>query len=151
VSYDAVASTDGSAVYVVVQQESGTAYEITSIAADGTVATPVSKSRACDGPIAIAAAPNGTHVQVIRGNSTGDSTNVEGDYLSVAGPFADVTVNQAVGTATASPDQITAAYRSTQDSGQYRCYAFWSAGETTGASDFVCKSNWVDTGGTLGS
>jgi hypothetical protein len=47
--------------------------------------------------------------------------------------------------------QIAAAHRSVQNSSQYRCYVFWTTNETSQPTDFLCKSNWVDTGNTLGT
>ena len=124
-----------------------TSYEVATITDASTpVVTASTKARTCDGPIAVAAHPSGTHIQVIRANGT----NIQGDYLLLN--LADVTTGQAVGTVSSGPvNQIAAAYRSTQDSGQYRCYAFWTHEEEVGAGNWTSRYNYVDTGGTIGT
>ncbi len=130
-AYDVVAS--GTTCYLVATRTVNTSYEIMTVS-ESLVVSRVTKARPCDSGIAIAAAPNGTHLQVLRS----DGAAVEGDYLTIAGPFTDVTVNQAI-FATAAAN-IGAAYRSTQDGGQYRCYAFTNS-----------QVNYVDTGGAIGT
>lgn len=125
-----------------------TSYEITKWNASTLAITTSTKARVCDGPIAVSASPNGTHAQIVRT----DTGNIVGDLVLVS-TLADVFTAQAVGTFTTAftCNQIAAAHRSVQNGGQYRCYVFWSSEETTGAVDFETKSNWVDTGNTLGS
>lgn len=132
-NYDVVAA--GGVAYIATRRATTTSYTLISVTAAMTVAS-VTKARTCDGGIALAAAPSGTHLQVIR-TSAG---NVQGDYVTIAGPFTDVTTGQAVGTGSATIATVAAAYRSVQNGGQYRCYAFWQT-----------KSNYVDTGGTIGT
>jgi hypothetical protein len=115
-----------------------TSYRIGTITA-GLVVTAATVARACAGAIALSVNPAGTHIQVVRNNTTA----ITGDYIAISG-FADVYTAQAIGTSVGSPDHITCAHRSVADSAQYRCYVYWSDGETM-------KSNWVDTGGTLGT
>ena len=122
-------------------------YSLLSVTEALAVAKTDKGSLPCDGPIAVSLAPNNTHLQVVRANGT----NIVGDYISIAGPFTSVTTGQAVGTGSGTINQIAAAHRSVQDSGQYRCYAFWSSTESSDETSFDCKSNWVDTGGTLGT
>lgn len=142
--YDA--TTTGDICYLATRRTTTTSYDIISVTASVVVAT-TTKARTCDGPIAISAAPNGTHLQIVRANGG----NIQGDYVSIAGPFTDVYTAQAVGTASGTVNQIAAAHRSTQDSSQYRCYAFWSSAEASDATDWTSKYNWVDTGNNLGS
>jgi hypothetical protein len=148
--YDVV-KISATATVAVARRDTTTSYTIATVTSSLGDTSPTvaatTKARTCDGPIAVSFAPNGTHVQVIRA----DGTNIEGDYLSLAGPFTDVAVDQAVGTAAGTVNQIAAAHRSVTNSSQYRCYAFWSSAETSGASSFLSKTNWVDTGGSLGT
>lgn len=144
-SYYDVTSTGG-ICYVAARRTVTTSYEVLSVTSGAVVAS-ATKARTCDGPIAISAAPNGTHLQIIRANGT----NIQGDYLSIAGPFTDVYTAQAVGTASGTVNQIAAAHRSTTNGGQYRCYAFWSSAEASNATDWTSKYNYVDTGNSLGT
>jgi hypothetical protein len=131
-----------------------TSYIVGTVTAGLVVATST-KARTCDGPIAVSCSPTGTQVQVIRTVDGGGSvtTDIKGDLITIS-TLADVYTAQAVGTAdrgASSMKQVAAAHRSTQDSGQYRCYAFWTTTEIGDASDWKSKSNWVDTGNTLGT
>jgi hypothetical protein len=145
--FDVTRVLGGSSVFFAARRAVTTSYEIATVTDASTpVVTASTKARTCDGPIAVASHPLGTHVQVVRGNGT----NIQGDYILLN--LTDVTTGQAVGTVSSGPvDHITAAYRSTQDSSQYRCYAFWTHDQETGAGGWECKSNYVDTGGTIGS
>jgi hypothetical protein len=123
-----------------------TSYEIATVTA-GVVVTASTKARTCDGPIAVSSVPGGATVQVIRANGT----NIQGDRITVSS-FVDAATGQAVGTVAGTPvSHIAAAHRSTQDSGAYRCYAFWTASETSAAGAWLSKSNYVDTAGTIGA
>lgn len=128
------------------QRNPSTSYEVFKVTAAVSVSQST-KARTCDGPIAVSVEPTGTNVQVIRA----DGTNIKGDFLVVSS-LADSTTAQAVGTAAGTPvNQIAAAHRSTQDSGQYRCYVFWSAQEAATSTGYLLKYNYVDTGGTIGT
>jgi hypothetical protein len=86
-------------------------------------------------------------VQVIRANGT----NIQGDRITVSG-LVDAATGQAVGTVSSGPvSQIAAAHRSVQDSGAYRCYAFWSHDEDPSATSWTSKYNYVDTAGGIGT
>jgi hypothetical protein len=122
-----------------------TSYLVGTATAALVVASSV-KARTCDGPIAVSCPSTGTHIQVIRANST----NIQGDLIAVSG-LSDVYTAQAVGTGSGTINQIAAAHRSVQDSSAYRCYAFWSSSEASGATDWSTKYNWVDTSGALGT
>lgn len=144
--YDVVRLAGADAAVGACRRQTTTSYEVFHVTAGLTV-TQATKARTCDGPVAVSSHPAGTHMQVVRA----DSTNIEGDYLSIAGPFTDVAADQAIGTGSGTINQIAAAHRSVADSGQFRCYAFWSSSEAANATAWLCKSNWVDTGGTLGT
>lgn len=124
-----------------------TAYTVFTVTA-GLVSNATAPARTCDGPIAVSSTPDGLHVQVIRANGSA----IQGDYITIS-TLADVHTAQAIGTAASSPvNQIAAAHRSVQNGGQNRCYAFWSSGENTNnGGGFEVQSNWVDTGGSLGT
>ncbi len=123
-----------------------TSYQIGTITA-ALVAVTATVARTCTHAIAVSCPSTAATVQVIRSSTL----NVQGDYITIAG-FVDVTTAQAVGTIPAGTvSQIAACHRSTTDSGAYRCYAFWHRDETSSVTEFLCKSNWVDTGGTLGT
>jgi hypothetical protein len=132
-----------------------TSYTIATITSALTVATST-KARDCTGPIAVASHPLGTHIEVVRVYDSG-TVDVLGDYINLTG-LADVFTSSALGTIPSLPvhphTHVTCAFRSTQDSSQYRCYAFWSFGEyaTTGASYvWDVQVNWVDTNNTIGT
>lgn len=148
--YDVVKVSDTEAV-AVARRDVTTSYTVAHISCTGPTAVPVVteviKARTCDGPIAVSKAPSSANVQVVRANGT----NIQGDFLTATSALTDVYTNQAVGTASGTVNQIAAAHRSVLEGAQNRCYVFWSAGETSGATDFSAKYNWVDTGNTLGT
>ena len=77
-------------------------------------------------------------------------TNVQADLLTAS--LADSTVGIAVGTGTTAINQIAAAFKSTQDGGQYRCWIAWHSNEQTSpTTNFECKSNYVDDAGAVGA
>jgi hypothetical protein len=123
-----------------------TSYSIGTVDTAPTVTTST-KVRVCSGSIAVSCEPTGTSVQVIRSDGTG----IRGDLITIAG-LVDVYTAQVVGTADYSPtNQIAAAHRSTVDGAGYRCYAFWTSGETTDGNLYDTKTNWVDTTNVLGT
>lgn len=143
--FDAVKIVGEDTAFVVATLSPTTSYGVATVTS-GLSITGATKARTSEGPIAVACAPTGTHVQVIRLAGF----NVEGDLIAVAG-LADDTVDQVIGTH-GDAEHVTAAFRSTQDNGEYRCYVFWSAGRSTdGIAGWGSASNWVDTGGTIGT
>ncbi len=127
-----------------------TSYTVATVTDASTpVVAASTKARTCDGPIAVASHPSGTHIQIARGNGT----NLQGDYLSVAGPLTDVTTGQALGSIPGGLafSQVTAAYRSVTDGGAYRCYVWWSSNETSGSTNWQSEYNYVDTAGAIGT
>ena len=151
--YDIVRVAETDQAVFACRRSPATSYLVGTVMASLTVSTSV-KARVCDGPIAVSVPPGGASVQVVRSDDTGGGTSsIVGDLITVSS-LADVYTAQAIGTAASSAfslNQIAAAHRSVQDGGQYRCYVFWSYDENTGATDFQTKSNWVDTGNTLGT
>jgi hypothetical protein len=142
--YDVVRDPATDRVVAAGRNTAGTAY--TAARLTGALAVTTSaKARTANGVIALSCALN-DRVQILRTNGT----NIQGDLL-VTSTLADVFTGQAVGTAAATVNQLTGAHRTVLDGGQYRCFAFWSAGETALSSAFELKSNWVDTGNTLGT
>jgi hypothetical protein len=130
----------------VVSEAADTQYVVGTVTAGLTVARST-KARNSTGPIAISCEPTGTSAQVVRG----DTGNIEGDLITLS-TLADVYINQAIGTHGTTLNRITAAHRSVQDSGVYRCYVFWSSDEIGGTSSaWATESNWVSTGNTLGT
>jgi hypothetical protein len=145
--YDVVKIDSQDKAVGAVRRTTTTSYTIFTVTAGLTVAAST-KARTADGPLAVASLPGGgLSTQVIRGNGT----NIQGDFITTA-TLADVTTGQAVGTAAGTPvNQIAAAYRSVQNGGAFRCYAFWSAQESTTAATWATKFNFVDSAGTIGT
>ncbi len=151
-----------------------TSYVIVKVTSALTVTSSV-KARPCAGPITLSCEPTGTSVQIVRVDEiVGATKNIVGDYITIS-TLADVTINQAIGTALTLGNaagkvvrRITAAHRSVQNSSAYRCYVFWTASleligsvseEDNAAFDptllydnsWGTKYNWVDTAGTIGT
>lgn len=145
--YDVVKDPAADQVVHVIRNSAGTAYVVTKITA-ALGATASTKARVADGIVALSVAPAAAdRVQILRT----DGNNVRGDLLVVS-TLADVFTATAVGAAASTINQLTGAHRSTTDGGFYRCYVFWSAGETSsGILQFDSESNWVDTNNSLGT
>jgi hypothetical protein len=111
--------------------------------------TSINKVRSCSSSIAVAVSADGTRVAVIRSNGT----NIQGDILNSS--LADLSTGAAVGTAASSAvHAISAGFRSVADSGEFRCYSFWTAdplGGTPTSPGFETKSNWLNTAGAVGT
>lgn len=145
--YDVVKVAGSDTAIFVAKRNPNTSYEVGIITATTLAVTKLTKARTCTDAIAVSSAPDGTF-QVIRGNGT----DVQGDKLSAA--LADVITDQAIGTVVGGAPGasfIAAAHRSTQDSGAYRCYVFWSGGETDSSVVFQSRYNSVDTAGAIGT
>jgi hypothetical protein len=145
--YDVVKVTgDDLAICALSLEASGyNLYAIPPIVGDFTTST---KGRVSDGAIAVSVEPTGLQVQVIRANST----NIQGDLITIASFVDTAHVNKAVGTASGTVNQIAACHRSVTDGGLYRCYAFWHSAEDDAPTiDWTSKYNYVDTGGNLGT
>lgn len=98
----------------------------------------------------------------IAHESTGDSFaifSVNSGTAAISGTLLDATLTvgttYAVATASGTTvEQMTAVFKDTQDSSQYRCYVFWSVDHaTTGnaAGNFELEYDWLDDGGTGGT
>jgi hypothetical protein len=146
-NYDVVKVT-GADTAVGVSSRNDTLYDIWTVTAD-LVVTITTKARVA-GMLAIASDPTGLKVQVVYNVGL----NIRGDLITLAG-FVDVAVDQLIGGSTYTVSHIAAAYRSVQDSSQYRCFIFWTGQETVtppaGAITFLSFVAWADTGGTLGA
>ncbi len=148
VYYDACRIIGADSAAVVRRDNPTTTYTVMKITA-ALAETSVAKARTADGPVAISSSPDGTHLQIVRGNGT----NVQGDLVLVS-TLADVYTAQAVGTVGVTINQIAVAHRSVTDSGVYRAYVFWTDGESespNAGTSYLVKVNWVSTGNTLGS
>lgn len=132
-----------------IRQTAGLTYDVGTVSSTAVVSI-TNKARQCDGPIAVALAPDGASIQVVRANGL----LIEGDLLN-SSTFADVHTAQAIGVAAGLVNQIAAAYQSVLTSGQYRCYVFYSSKESTGgtgaATQFETRTNWVAPNNTLGT
>jgi hypothetical protein len=136
--YDVAVS--GDTAYFAAQQDTSTSYRIGTVNAAGTVASQL-HARTCDGPIAIAVAPSGV-VAVIR-----DASTIRGDVFTAG--LTSIADNAGVGGYSGTLNQLTAAFKEIAEvDGEYRCFAFWSAAQTTGTSDFLTDVGWVETDGS---
>lgn len=141
--YDAVGV--GATAYIAARRNPTTSYSVMTVT-EALVTTRVDKARVCDGPIALAVDPSVTRIALVRANNT----DIQGDVLN-ASSLADVATASAIGTVTATPvNQIAACFRSVQDSGVYRCYAFWTSQEGT-LNSFITKYNYMDTAAAVGT
>lgn len=157
--YDVVKVPGASMAIGACRRDPATSYELFTITDDLTVTTST-KARVCDGPIAVACTPDGASVEVVR-TVTRDNTpdpgtrmDVEGDLVTVSSLADTAHINKALGTSNNEDvRQATAAFRTVADSGQFRCYAFWHSKEpnVTPGVPWRSESNWVDTGGNLGT
>lgn len=144
--YD-VAKIPGVASVAVVHMLNPTTSYGLAIVTEALSVTTSTKARTCNDPPAVACAPNGTHIQVLRPVEP----NIVGDYIAISA-LADVNINQAIGSYTPGLSQVTAAFRSVADGGFYRCYAFWSSASSIDpAVDWQSRYNWVDTNNSIGT
>jgi hypothetical protein len=107
------------------------------------VVTTSTKTRTCDGPIAVATIADGTQTQIVRANST----NIQGDLLTTS-TLADVFTAQAIGTVVGTPvNQIAAEFVLAT------CRVFWSSLETSDGTNasFATKTNSVTTANAVGT
>lgn len=128
--------------YVAYQHTVTTSYGIASVT-EAQVVNGQLEARTCDGPIAIAGRGTDT-LCVLRA----EGTNIDGDLFSglTAG-----TVGTVVGTFASPLNQLTGAFKSVADGGEFRCHAFWSAAESVTNGDFDLKTNYIDTAASVGT
>ncbi len=141
VNFDCCKLTSSSAV-VVWRRTTTTSYAYATVT-DQVVVSANTKARTCTGGIAVAVTADGTKVAVVRGNGT----NVQGDILDSS--LADVSTGAAVGTITTGVVHVGCEFRSVQNGGQYRCYAFWDNGAAQPSCEH--KTNYIDTSGAVGT
>lgn len=146
--YDAVKIAGADTAIFVARRLVTTSYEIAKVTA-GLAVTAATKARNCIGAIAVSVDPTGATAQVIR---TENALDLKGDRITVSS-LADAATAQAIGDTPPGLafNQIAVCHRSVQDSGAYRAYVFWSAGETATSTGFETKFNFVDTAGTIGT
>lgn len=156
VSYDVCRVTGADQAAYACLRAGGASYEVTTMTA-ALVRVTSTKARAA-GRIAIACLPTGTQLEVIRHNGT---TTMYGDLLTTS-TLADVS-QTTMSAVAAVPQWISCAFRSVQDSGAYRCYAFWDEGvgpalpstaplsPYSGSHSYGTNvfSSWVDTAGAV--
>lgn len=145
--YDAVKVPNADEAVVVSTTVATTSIKISVVTATPTTRTSVTPALVCDGPIAVAVSPTASHVQLVRASTT----NLLGDIYTLGVSLGTVATGLAVGTAAGTINQIAIAHRSVQDSGVYRCYAFWSSAEISSAVDWQSKTNWFASDSTLGT
>lgn len=148
--HDVVVAANGDA-YVAHTQLAGAGYLIARVTSAFALTTR-SIGRAAS-RVAVAVAPGTTEINIIRHDAAG--ATIRSDRLHPT-TLADTTVNVSLGAPlNTTVNQIACAYRDVTTGGAFRCYAFWSCGETAGggtsASTFVCESNYVDTAGAVGT
>jgi hypothetical protein len=128
------------------RRDTTTSYSILRIPQTLAGITTTTKARPSVDAIAIASSPTAANRCVVVRH---DGAAVEGDVL-VETTFADSTIDAAVGPGGGVVDNIAAAFRTVQDAGVFRCYAFWSRGQTT-LNTFDQFSNFVTSGGAVGT
>lgn len=145
--YDVVKIPSADSAFFAARRIVTTSYEIAKVTSALAV-TASTKARVCDGPIAVSVDPTGATAQIFRSNVAA----IQGDRITMS-TLADAATAQAIGTVPggSTVNQIAAAHRSVQNSGAYRCYAFWTADESIISSDWESRFNYVDTGGTIGT
>lgn len=145
-SYDVEKIPGADSAILVARRNPTTSYEIVKVTSALAV-TSATKARTCNGPIAVSCALDGQVAQVVRANGT----NIQGDQIAIS-TLADVFTAQAVGTATTTVYQIAVANYYDSGNDRHVFYAFWGVDEEpAGGAAQVTKSNWVDTGNSLGT
>lgn len=101
------------------------------------------KALTADGPIALACTPAGAAIARVAVLRSTAALNVRADLITLS-TLADFSMDVALGTLGVPILQITGAFRTVADGGQYRCYAFWSM-----ATEH--RSNWIDDNSAVGT
>lgn len=143
--YDVVKAGTQDLCVGAIRRQTTTSYTAFTVTPALTVTTST-KARTCDGPIAVATIPDGTQIQVVRGNGTA----IQGDLLTTS-TLADVFTGQAIGTASVSLQQVSVAFSTVQVGGFYVAHAFWSRAESATGTDGTLDHGSVDTNNTVGS
>lgn len=147
--YDAV--SDGTVAFFAAHRNPTTSYEAGFVTSALSI-TQATKTQTANTSIAIAVSPNAIN-RVTVGRSNG--TAMRADILNRT-TLADVSMNLNIGTAaSATVNQITACYRTTQVAGEWSCHIIWGAGEAatggSGGNTFQLEGNTVNNAAAIGS
>lgn len=145
-TYDVCRVVGQDAAAFVAARVVATSYTVGTVSADLAVTTST-KSDPADDCAAIACSPDGANIVVVRMFTVGLAA-IYADVLD-ASTLMTIAGDVSLASAELTPTHITAAFRNNQDSGQYRCYAFWS-GSAAGNS-FTTRANWVTPSATTGT
>lgn len=141
-AYYDVCADSSTTCFVAWTRSTTTSYGYAQVNQTPTV-TASTKGRDSVAAIGVAKAPT-AFVAVIRAETT---IEVRGDILTSA--FVDSSVDVVLDATATSARTIACAFRSVADSGEYRCYAFISSLDGSGAP--VVRSNYINTAGTAGT
>lgn len=129
---------------LVYRRDTTTSYAVLRIPEGITGFSSTTKAREADRAVAIASAPSGDRMAVIRTTAAG---SVRADIL-VESTFGDSTVDQVVGTLGADTlRNITAEFQSVATAGTFRCYAVWSVAENTTALNYTTRIGFITSAG----
>ncbi len=144
-NYDIVKDPNADQAVYVACVTGGAEYKIGKVTTAAAVTT-TTQSATTDGVIALSCAPT-DFVQVVRSQGT----DIKGDAFVVS-TLTNTVVGTTVGVAPGAGaiNRITAAHRSVTDGGFYRCYVYWTAGESATAGVSI-YTNWIDTNAAVGT
>lgn len=113
-------------------------------------ATTVTKARTSDRSMAVASAPSGDRMAVIRGV---DATGLVKADVLVESTLADSTVDVTIGSTSSDiVVNVAAAFQTVAQAGTFRCYAIWSRGsgssEDVGPLSFTTGIGYITASGT---
>lgn len=142
--YD-VAKLDSTTAVIACSDATVTQYKIATVT-EALVITSSTKTRDCDGVIAVAVGTAATKIAVVRL----DGNDIETDILTTG--LVDDVVNVATGTKAGGDTfaNVTACWTETAT---YTCYVFWTINEST-ASNLLTTDTWKNTvtaAGTAGT
>lgn len=145
-NYDVVVLPSDGSAYFAVDLTAGNGY-LTVRLTDAAVFTRVSKAFTAL-EIACALSPDGAQMFVVRYD---DGANlIRADRHSAATLATNASAISLGAPNSTTVHNIACAFRSVQDSGQFRCYAWWSSGDLT-AFSLLTELNFVDTNSTAGT
>ncbi len=113
-------------------------------------------------PIAIAVSPDAAYCTVVtsaNGRIYADVWNVTAANTPLTNVIFETRLDATAATQIGTVAHVTAAYRLTQDGGQYRCYVFWSGGSNAGGESITAEagstvfrscSNWINAANATG-
>jgi hypothetical protein len=148
--YDVVKDPNADTVVGVVRNNTATAYDAFRLSSALGLTTST-KTRTCNGVVAVACSPGGTTLVARQAGVSADE--IRGDLVTTSSLADTASVDVAIGTAgTSTINHLTAAFQSVTTGGQYRAHVFWSNDETTALSlAFWLTSNWIDTAAATGT